>query len=302
MQLTQWTLFIDMLGYRDINGSINNEEKAKEFIEFMDENKKIFEYSDSDEVKERYNKDASFNLYKYYEIQKTFVSDSLIITYSPKLVDEPERPGLADMHSANALFIISMRLQTFIFHCFAEKGIFLRGGISNKYCHIKDSFAVGEGLIEAYLAESKLAINPRIILHPEVTQNLPIMEKINFLADRMYSGKSIIEKDIDGLYFIDHVGYAIATIDLSIPMVAMAETKNPLQYISNKESITTYVQRHSEAINRKLNELSGSLSQAAPGSVAAEKIKSVISKFEWLRRYHNSKIEGHKFLREYISN
>lgn len=56
MQLTQWTLFIDMLGYREINGSINSEEKAKEFIEFMETNKKIFEYSDSDEIRERYKK------------------------------------------------------------------------------------------------------------------------------------------------------------------------------------------------------------------------------------------------------
>lgn len=197
-------------------------------------------------------------------------------------MDEPDKPGLADMHSANALFIISMRLQTFIFHCFAEKGIFLRGGISNKYCYIKDNFAVGEGLIEAYLAESKLAINPRIILHPEVTQNSPLMEKINFLADKMYSGRSIIEKDIDDLYFIDHIGYAIATI-------------------SNKKSIATYIRRHSEAINRKFNEFSESLSRTIPDSDEADKIMSVIKKFEWLRNYHNTKIDNHEFLGELIS-
>ncbi|WP_158527192.1 hypothetical protein [Pelagibaculum spongiae] len=53
MKLVQWTLFIDMLGYRDINGAINSEAKAKEFIAFMEENKAGLDFTNRSEVKEK---------------------------------------------------------------------------------------------------------------------------------------------------------------------------------------------------------------------------------------------------------
>lgn len=298
MHLTQWTLFIDMLGYRDINGSINCDEKAQEFISFMEANKQIFGLTDSDEVRKRYEKDKIFDLYKYYEIRSCFVSDSLIITYKPKIVDEADRNDLdlTNMHSANALFIIAMRLNVLVFHCFLEKGIFLRGGISNKYCYIKDNFAVGEGLIEAYLAESKYAKNPRIILHPEVEKNTKLMDKVDFIAKNMYSGKSILQKDpADGLYFLDHIGYAIARTDITIPMIANAAKQNLSAYELTCYSVNSYIHRHSEAISKKLTELYSYLESIAPESSEAKNIESVINKFIWLKDYHNSKIAGHKY-------
>lgn len=299
MKLTQWTLFIDMLGYRDINGSINSEDKAKEFITFMDVNRNIFELNDTEEKREMYAKDEFFDLYKYYDIQSAFVSDSLIFTYHPKEVDENLPAGVPCLHSANALFIIAMRLQTFIFNCFVEKGLFLRGGISNKYCYIKDSFAVGEGLIEAYLAESKYAKNPRIILHPEVEGNIELMEKIHYLAKMMYGGHSIIQKDEDGLYFLDHLGYAISTTDIKIPMIAGAAQRNPARHILTCKSVGDYTRRHAEAIAGKLTELNERLSKLPPESDDANGVASVIKKFIWLKNYHNSKIENHDFLSKY---
>lgn len=299
MKLTQWTLFIDMLGYRDINGSINSEEKAKEFIAFMDVNKKIFESTDSKEKKEEYAKDKHFNLYKYYDIQSAFISDSLIFTYQPKDVDENISAELACMHSANALFIIAMRLQTFIFNCFLEKGLFLRGGISNKYCYIKDSFAVGEGLIEAYLAESKYAKNPRIVLHPTVEANIDLMEKIQFLAEIMYGGHSIVQKDDDGLYFLDHLGYAISTTNLKIPMIIQAAQLDPVRHIFTCKSVDNYTRRHAEAISGKLKGLNERLSKLPADSDDAKELELVMKKFIWLKNYHNSKIENHDFLSKY---
>jgi hypothetical protein len=299
LKLTQWTLFIDMLGYREINGNINSEEKAKEFIAFMELNRKIFEFTDSEDIKAKYAKDEFFNLYKYYDIQSAFVSDSLIITYHPKEVDEVLPTGIPSMHSANALFIIAMRLQTFIFNCFSEKGIFLRGGISNKYCYIKNNFAVGEGLIEAYLGESKYANNPRIVLHPALENNAELMEKIEFISKKMYSGRSLIQKDADDLYFLDHLGYAITTIDTDIPMIsALARTK-PIHYASLCKSVSDYTRRHADAISRKFSDLNEKLSQLAPESEEAKVIKSVISKFIWLKNYHNSKIDKHELLSKY---
>lgn len=304
MKLIQWTLFIDMLGYSDINGSIDSDDKAKDFISFMSNNKLLLEMvDDSVESRIRFAKDTVFNLYKYYDIKKAFVSDSLIITYIPKHVNEPELPGLVEMHSANTLFIILGRLNLFIRNCLEKKNIFLRGGISNKYCYVKDNFAVGEGLIEAYLAESKLAVNPRIILHPEVTKNSLLMEKLSFLANEIYNGNSIIKEDSDSLYFLDYLGYVISFADASIPMIEKAAGKNLGQFFINKQEATNFSKKHAEVIAKKLRELNQRLEQeerAHPDRV--EKTKSIISKFEWLKNYHNSKLDGHDFLKEHIIN
>ena len=288
-----------MLGYREINGSINSEAKAKEFIAFMETNRKIFEFTDSEEKKEKYAKDEFFNLYKYYEIQSAFFSDSLIITYYPKEVDEALPAGVPSMHSANALFIIAMRLQTFIFNCFFEKGIFLRGGISNKYCYIKNNFTVGEGLIETYLAESEYAKNPRIVLHPAVETNVELMEKIEFISKKMYGCRSIIQKDDDNLYFLDHLGYAISGTNMDIPMIFASAIRDPIGYAHICKSVDDYTRRHAEAISRKFSDLNEKLSQITPESEEARDIKSIISKFIWLKNYHNSKIDSHEFLSKY---
>lgn len=299
MKLIQWTLFIDMLGYREINGSINNEEKAKDFIKFMDTNKSIFEFTDSEKIKRTY-KNKNFDLYNYYDIQKAFVSDSLIITYYPKEVDEPENQELINMHSANSLFIILMRLQTFIFNCFSEKSIFLRGGISNKYCYIKDSFAVGDGLIEAYVAESKHAIYPRIILSPEVSKNKELLQKIDYLSEKLYSGRSIIKKDHGEFYFLDYLGHALSVVDVSIPMIAAAASENPMRHAISIKSVHDYVSQHSSSIARKLDNLKQKRASLQQGSDEEKKVASVIEKFVWLKNYHNEKVNGTASFSKYV--
>ena len=193
-----------------------------------------------------------------------------------------------------------MRLQTFTFHCFSEKKLFLRGGISNRYCHIKDSFAVGEGLIQAYLAESKIAVHPRIILHPEIQKNEKLMEKIDRIAKEMYAGRSILQKDAnDGIYFIDHLGYSISVADINIPMIGIAAANNPLMYLHNRQMVGRYIFRHAESVAHKIKELEGKLELHASDAKEREKIQSVLDKFLWLKAYHNKSIEGYDYLAEY---
>ena len=300
MQLTQWTLFVDMLGYRDINGSIDNDEKAKIFMDFMEENEKLFSLTDNEEIRKKYESNKEFNLYKYYEISSCFVSDSLIITYKPKVTDDVENEDLAYMHSANALFIIAMRLQAFMFNCFKEKQLFLRGGISNKYCYIKKNFAMGEGLIEAYLAESTIAKMPRIVLHPEIEKNNKLMAKIDFLGKAMYGGHSILQRDEDdGRYFIDHLGYAISCTDLSIPMILNGAVRSPLMHMITRKSVDDYIKRHAEGISSKLKSLNSKLITCT-SEEETKKIKSVIEKFDWLKIYHNKKILKHETFQKYL--
>lgn len=295
MKLIQWTLFIDMLGYRDINGSINSDSSAEEFISFMESNREILGFSDGPHAVEVY-KGKGFNLYEFYDIGYCFVSDSLIITYKPKEVDELNDERVRMMHSANALFIILMRLQTIIFNCFSEKGLFLRGGISNKYCYIKDSFAVGEGLIEAYEAESVYASHPRILLHPAVEENERLMESISILEKKMYGGKKILERDDkDGMLFMNYLGYNIATVDRGIEMINFYATLNEQVYENNLSVTRVFVNNHAEKIERKILELNKRIEKAADDK-NKKTLESVLDKFVWLKEYHNSTVSANPWL------
>ncbi|UQV45016.1 hypothetical protein KIV45_25350 [Janthinobacterium lividum] len=297
MKLIQWTLFIDMLGYRDINGSIDSDDAAHDFVNFMESNQKLQELTDAPNVKEMYKKDESFDLYAHYEISNCFISDSLIITYKPLDTAEADHAEKRLMHSANALFIITMRLQAFIFKCYHERGLFLRGGVSTKYCYVKDRFAVGEGLIEAYLAESSIAKNPRIVLHPEVEKNVALIEKINFLSDKMYAGRGILQRDTDGRLFIDHIGYAISTVNTKIPMIKDAALRNPGKHLINLGFVQTQVNSHAEQIEKKLLELKTRIEVAGDDKTTCNALEAVIKKFVWLKQYHNAKIQENPWLK-----
>lgn len=296
-RLTQWTLFIDMLGYKDINGSINSDASAEEFVSFMENNEKKMEATNGLNVIEFYKKDKNFNLYDYYDIDNCFVSDSLILTFKPKEIKRNISENEMISHSANALFIILIRLQKFIFECCSAKGLFLRGGVSNKYCHIKGRFAVGEGLKEAYEAESSLAKYPRILIHPEVMKNEELIREIRTLERTMYKSESVLKKDKnDGMFFLNYLGYTISTADKKSLVV-----KNGIKYggidIGEKTSeVLGYLEVHAEKIEGKIKEFKGKIEGAVDDSDRSG-FESVLKKFEWLREYHNDTIKANPWLK-----
>ncbi|TOH24711.1 hypothetical protein, partial [Vibrio parahaemolyticus] len=182
--------------------------------------KALFDFQNHDYFVERYKSYSQFNLYEFYEVKHAFVSDSLIITFYPKEVELLVDVDKMYMHSANALFIITMRLQAFIYNCFSQKGVFLRGGVSNKYCDLKDNFAVGEGLIDSYLVESKIAKYPRIALSEDTSSNKKLMEKIRFLSKVMYNDNQLVARDpVDDVYYLDYLQYNLTMIDTSSKFV-----------------------------------------------------------------------------------
>lgn len=293
MKLQQWTLFVDMLGYRDINGSIKNDEDAKSFMDFMESNSHVFDAMNGPGIQAMYQENQEFDLYRHYEVASCFVSDSMMITFKPKEVAELRNAELALLHSANTLFIILMRLQGLIFSCFSQKGIFLRGGISNKYAHIRGHFAVGEGLIEAYKAESEIAKNPRVILHPEIQANAALLGKINFLGDEMYGGHGILQKDPDdGLLFLDYLGFVAATVDTTIDMIAAFARSRPDRFRFHQDQARIYFQRHAEALTAKLQEMNAKVDEAVDEKEKV-KVQKVRDKFVWLKNYHNRIVGAH---------
>lgn len=285
MKLTQWTFFLDMLGYRDKNGEIADENAARSFLEFMQKLKGLL--TDTEDRKREYAKQA-FNLYEYYEIRTAFVSDSIIFTLYPKSADRPDQEHLNSLHSVNGLFIILLRLQALIYACFSDKQIFLRGGISRKFCYVEDEFAVGEGLIEAYMLESKKALFPRVVLAADIADDAEIMGALKFLEERMYGGVGLFRKDDDGKYFLDYFSHALAWVDVRRPMTRQAAINDPLKFRETIRRVADYAKGHGEAISGNLQKLALKRESVVSGSEEEKNLVSVIKKYDWLRKYHNS--------------
>lgn len=275
-----------MLGYGKINGSITTENEARDFIAFMKSNVKIFEVQDAEDVKKGYEY-SGFDLYKYYEIKILFVSDSLMITYFPKEVDEDIHENIRILHSANTLFIIIQRLQTYIYNCMNEKKILVRGGISNKFVLIDDQFAVGAGIIEAYLLESKKAIYPRIILSESICNNINLIKAVKYISLNIYNRSTFLGDDGDGILYLDYLRYNIAIA---------------LQGGLNEKTISTidwFLRVHKETIEFHISTTSQSIDKIkAENKDNSERLRNlelVLDKYIWIKGYHNSRIREFKY-------
>ncbi|WP_286971635.1 hypothetical protein [Flavobacterium sp. UBA4854] len=268
MKLEQWVLFIDMLGYRDINGGIKNRQDAEDFIAFMKSNVEIFKMQDRPEVVEGYKK-GIYDLYAFYEIQVVFISDSLIINYLPREIEEiPEHNRLT--HSANTLFIIIKRLQTFLFNCMKEKGIIVRGGISSKFCLVDGNFAVGEGLIEAYIVESTVANYPRICLSKEIAANKELLERFDKICSLIYKEDTFLGND-NGVLYLDYLKHNL---------------KEPDETELQRRVKDSFFKLHRETIKAKLSDIDARINVADDSDAPA--LKKVKEKIMWLKNYHNS--------------
>ncbi|MGV0964908.1 hypothetical protein [Empedobacter falsenii] len=272
-KLIQWTLFIDMLGYGDINGHIKEEESAEDFYKFMKSNSDIFAFQDRQEMRDIYENSDTFNLYDYYDIKVNFISDSIIISYNPIEQKDEIPEGYYYFHSANTLIIIIKRLQTLIYKCLKEKNIFLRGGISNKYCFIKDNFAFGEGLIEAYKTESQIAKYPRICLSNSVIENSKLIKCFEYLCEKIYFYDSFIAEE-NNVFFLDYLAHNIYDIP---------------QTEEGGMATLAFFKIHKDSIINKLNEINFKISNSHTVEETNKLIK-VKEKFEWIRDYHNTRL------------
>lgn len=282
MKLLHWTVFIDLLGYRDLNGDVQDIESAKELIDFMNSNKQIFEdQTKNEQIKEMYEK-SSYNLYEHYEISFAFISDSLIISYTPNL-DKDFAEEVALMHSANSLLIILQRLRFLIYKCAHEKKIFLRGGISNDYSYIHGNFAVGKGVGSAYIAETQ-AKYPRVILAEDVASNTKLMDAIDSLSKRMYNVSLI--KD-DGKKYLDFNCFGRITLDAKSnnEFVIKKATSNPKSYRESILHELGVLKGYKDAIEFQIRK-----ALVLKDSMDTDEIKlynSLKDKYIWLSNYHN---------------
>ena len=118
----------------------------------------------------------------------------------------------------------------------------------------------------------------------------------------MYAGRGILQRDSDGRLFIDHIGYAIATVNTKVPMIKVAAQRYPDRHRISLASVQTQIQRHAEQIEKKLLELRGRTEDVRNDETARKGLESVIEKFEWLKQYHNARIQSNPWLKGRLVN
>lgn len=88
---------------------------------------------------------------------------------------------------------------------FLLSGYLVRGGIAIGEFFIDDTMAWGDALIKAYKMESEIAIYPRIVIHPELTELLNVSTNEHI--------KNYVLEDSDGLLFLDFLFSRLHVVD-----------------------------------------------------------------------------------------
>lgn len=160
--------YIDILGFTDMvkNDFVKNPKHPK-YI-------KILHHLFKDELEKMKQEYESIGFCQF--------SDSIVISAE------------YDMHRFKSFIDIVSKFQ----YKLLCEGILCRGGIAyGKHFH-EESFMYSDGLIEAYITERDIAINPRIVISPD------LFGLIYPSDDKVESNLSVL-KDDDDLIFVDYL-------------------------------------------------------------------------------------------------
>lgn len=144
----------------------------------------------------------------------------------------------------------------------ANKGVFLRGGLTMGSAYFEGSVLFGPAMVAAYELESKIAIFPRVVIDPkliiEFRTNKLLKKDTHSLKDEVGYLRKLLRKDRDGFWFIDYL------------FAAGTECDEPERYVE-------LLRNHRTAIEEKL--------------AKRKRADGVVQKLNWAVRYHNSVIK-----------
>lgn len=175
--------FLDILGFKEKTKVDINENYIKE-VEYL--------------ISQEYVSKINWNHNVFDEIGKTLKLN----TFSDNLVASCEYK----QHNSSVIISAFLNYVASIQYHFALKNYFLRGGIliGNLYTSPNNNFICGQGLIDSYAMESKLAIYPRIVVSKDFEQAYDAYyyehEGIKY-TERPNS--SLLRKDFDNSIYVD---------------------------------------------------------------------------------------------------
>lgn len=185
------TVYLDILGFKDlldqtVKKGEDQIDKIEEILSAYRAIRDIWDLDDDNKIPTNSKKISTF-------------SDCLVISF--KTSEESE--------IFHTLLEIKWMIMRLIF-----KGILVRGAITyGKLIHTEDVL-FGPALAEAYILESKAALYPRVILHKDIIDLSGKAKSFHHSSDMEKEHvESLLEKDSDGMYYIDYFGKAQSELD-----------------------------------------------------------------------------------------
>jgi len=194
------TVFIDILGFKDLLSETYNHKDNSDNPEGI--KKLLNAYSSIRDVWDLDTKPSEKKLTKKIEKNSkviTTFSDTVVISFLVKERSE--------------IFYTLLEIKWMIIRLI-YKGILVRGAVSfGKLIH-NETTLFGPALVEAYILESKAANYPRIILDRDIIELAgKFPSDIHSPEDEIEYVESLLEKDSDGMYYIDYFSKAQEELD-----------------------------------------------------------------------------------------
>lgn len=191
--------------------------------------------------------------------------------------------------------VLSMELEIIIYAqgLLAERGIFLRGGISHGRFYFEDDVLVSPALAEAYYLESKVANGPRIIIGAKTAKWLKGLEGAYAYGRDLPTTRSLrpAEDIPGGFQMLDYLPVLANARDTD-----WVDHADLVRYRTAKDSDTKQAVLNLQA--KKAARRTFELHRSAVRKAAARIRRGrVLEKYAWLMRYHNEVVHG--FWREF---
>jgi hypothetical protein len=143
------------------------------------------------------------------------------------------------------------------------RGVLVRGAVTVGPITVDRGLVFGPALANAYMLESRTAVFPRIVVEDlvlEAVAEIPLLRRHNPKAEDGEI-KSLIQQDVDGMWFVDYLGYLFENAD-------------------DHEQHVQAIMLHKKTVTQQFAE-AGAL---PPGSTERQ---GRVAKALWLREYHN---------------
>ena len=229
--------FIDILGYMDLISSAEKSDTQNEVLKRLHESLSAGRtwleeaYAGSSELKKLTKVD------RY--VLKAF-TDNIVIAWPIRQDGEVE---IGNAYSKLSDFQFTMSLE----------GFFVRGGIAVGNAYVDDITVFGDGVTQAYIGESKIARDPRIVLTESAVA--AVKEHLEYYGNPRHAPQtSEFLIDSDGQWFVNYLECVLIAADERGPFYD--------EFL-----------RHKSAVERKLLEYKND--------------PPIFSKYAWVANYHN---------------
>lgn len=174
----------------------------------------------------------------------TQFSDSLLISFAT------DRHAKSNLESTLSAVIMGLMFNGFV----------VRGAVTFGQMIHRETLAFGPAMVEAYKLEQKSAMDPRIILSPDLAETWGAGEPVYDPRGALLGHRRLWRQDDDGVYFFDHLSNPLGSFILN------DQHELPATFLK-------HMTKWREIIVQRMEE--------------HRRTPSVIRKYAWLARYFN---------------